>query len=48
MKKLILILSLASTALLTACAQFQTSGHEDAGATGVERRSPFPKSMNLG
>ena len=48
MKKLILILSLASTALLAACAQFQSSGEEDAGATGAERRSPFPKSMNLG
>ena len=49
MKKLILILSLAGTAVLTACAQLQTAFREegaDAGATSVEDRRPYPKSSS--
>ena len=49
MKKLIMILSLASTAMLTACAELRTAFHEegaDAGATNIEDRRPYPKSSS--
>jgi hypothetical protein len=51
MKRLILILSLASTAMLGACAELRSAMRDDgadAGATGVEQQRPYPKSMNLG
>ena len=47
MKRLILVLALASTAL-TGCAQLQKAYTEsaDAGATSAEDRRPYPKSSS--
>ena len=49
MQRLILVLALASAAL-AGCAQLKDAFKDgaDAGATGAEERSPFPKSQNLG
>lgn len=49
MKRVILVLALASSAL-AGCAQLKDAFKNGAGAgdTGVEERSPFPKSQNLG